>query len=241
MGEMKARVGGWAAGLGSENLFDALRATIIYRLEPESEPRRFPAVLVDLWGGRLQPDRVPAARGELRQIARELAALPPDRGVKSLLGLLPLAGSGLPVNHCASHLGEVFLAPDGRPLLAVLDEAVERCAAAGRPLLINTAGRRGNLSWAAVVTVTGLAWTIPAWLTIPDVALGFSDFPSQQPRPAAHGMPVWAVGLCWTSLGILGLASAAFPALDRFAKRYVLLSSVLLLAYLFMVGWLTWL
>lgn len=239
MAEVRARVGLWTARLGPRGIVEALRATIVYRLEPESVPRRFPAVAAELWGGRLEPERAAAALGEIEEIARELGALPTARAVWSLRSLRRIDDSGLPVDHAAENLRDYFVAPDGRPLLAVLAEAVRRSAAEGRPVVLDTRDRAGVVR-AAVAVVVGLAWTVAAWLSMPDVAFDL-PVPYREVRPAQHGMPVWVAGWCLASLGLLALLGACFPTLESLVKKHAVVSGTLIGAYFFLLAWLTWL
>src|SRR5262245_28620150 len=108
-GVVTARVGGWSAPLGTKRTVNALGASIAYRLEPVADAQRFPALLTELWRGRLAPARADAALLELETVRRELSALPADKAVWSVSDLRKQSDAGEPVNRAAKSLADYFV------------------------------------------------------------------------------------------------------------------------------------
>ena len=99
-----------------------------------------------------------------------------------------------------------------------------------------------------LVVASGLIWTVATYIAIPKVALGFGRYFDQPynpahpwPVPAEHGMPVWAIGFCWLSTGILAVAGALSPAVDDFQTNHPVVHGFLLVLLFFLVGWFSWL
>ena len=215
MDDVRARVGTWSAELGPVHIVNALGATISYRLEPEADPRRFPAVLNGLFNGRLEPGAAGAAVAELETIARELAQLPAERAVWSVRDLRRQDDTGEPVNHSARHLGEYFLAANGRPLLEVLLEAARLSQVQGQPLLVDTWARRSGWRGGAAMLALGIAWTLAFYLLFPDLRATMDHDPS-----ASGGLPFWAFGPLIAAYGLWSLAVTADPRLDRVRAKH---------------------
>ena len=93
-----------------------------------------------------------------------------------------------------------------------------------------------------ILAASGLIWTIMAYARVPDVALGLgSDGIKGSLMPTDHGMPIWAVGLCWMSLGVFGMASAASRRIENFERTHAVACLFLAVLYLVLVARFTWL
>jgi hypothetical protein len=193
----------------------ALAATVSYRLEPAGWGSRFPVVLDHLLAGRLTPSQVAAAAGELAEIANELAKLPADRVVWSLADLGHRDDTGQPVDRAAACARDYFLATDGRPLLAVLQE---RVVAAGRDqaaLSLPTGGRRRMRIGALALAVAGVAWAALGylyarnWIIVPEHAVDVH-----------HGPLLWPFGALVMAVGLLRLLTLERPAAAAWARRH---------------------
>lgn len=215
MDNVKARVGDWSAELGPVHIVNALGATISYRLEPETDARRFPAVLNGLFNGRLEAGAAASAATELETISRELAQLPPERAVWSVQDLRRRDDSAEPVNHSARHLGEYFIAADGRPLLEVLLEAARLSQAQGQALVVDTWARRGGWKAGAAMLALGIAWTFVFYRFFPDLRGSMDHDPD-----STSGVPLWAFGPLIAVPGLWSLAITADPRLDRIRAKY---------------------
>lgn len=215
MDNVRVRVGDWSAELAPVHIVNALGATISYRLEPEADPRRFPAVLNGLFNGRLEPGAAGAAVAELETISRELAQLPPERAVWSVQDLRRRDDSDEPVNHAAHHLGEYFIAANGRPLLEVLLEAARLSQVQGQPLIVDTWARRSGWRGGAAMLALGLAWTLVFYLLFPNLRASMDHNPD-----VVSGPPFWAFGPLIAAYGLWSLAITADPRLNRVRARH---------------------
>jgi hypothetical protein len=102
-------------------------STIASRLERDGWGSRFPALMNELYAGRLPLERVPEARAELETILSELRQLPPDARVFAYEE--PDRATPWPVPPGASSLADSFLTASGENMLdllaGVLDGAEE--------------------------------------------------------------------------------------------------------------------
>jgi hypothetical protein len=90
MRDSEIRIGGEVFARISGRVTEAFFATVSYRLGPRGWGTRFPAVLNDLYGGRLSAKRVSVALRELETIENELRA---RFGRKSDVGFSGLAAA----------------------------------------------------------------------------------------------------------------------------------------------------
>jgi len=113
-------VGAASWPVGRPDLLHAFFSTISGCLEPDGWGSRFPALLGELYQGRLTADRVDDALAELLVARRELAALPPSAVVWDIddLDVTPPWGSA--IDSGVPDLARYFITSDGRDLVAVL-------------------------------------------------------------------------------------------------------------------------
>lgn len=205
------RVGSWSAELGNPHLFDGLNATLAYRLEPDATATRFPALLEELWAGRLTPERADAALAELETAARELCALGPERVVWSIEDLRRIDSPDVPVNLAATTVADYFVAPDGRRILDVLREAIQEAKLQNRPVTVDSSELRKSLAFAACLTVGGLLATYVAFRWFPDVVVSKTAYsPSTTSK---HGLMLWVLLLLCAGQGAVLFLFGAFPRL----------------------------
>jgi Immunity protein 70 len=98
-------------------------STIAYQLESDGWGSRFPALMDELYAGRLPVDRVPEARTELATIDAELLQLPPEARVFDYDD--PNRPTPWPVPPGAESLADCFLTANGQSLLDVLARALD--------------------------------------------------------------------------------------------------------------------
>jgi 2,3-bisphosphoglycerate-dependent phosphoglycerate mutase len=98
-------------------------STIAYQLESDGWGSRFPALMDELYAGRLPVDRVPEARTELATIDAELRQLPPEARVFDYDD--PNRPTPWPVPPGAESLADCFLTANGQSLLDVLARALD--------------------------------------------------------------------------------------------------------------------
>ena len=120
--------------VGEDDFLHSFFSTVAYQLEKEGWGSRFPALLGELYRGRLASDRVPEARRELETIRQELGELPPDARVYDYDD--PNRETPWPVPPGAGSLADTFLTATGKNLLDVLARALDVSEEAGADLEI---------------------------------------------------------------------------------------------------------
>ena len=98
-------------------------STIAYRLEPDGWGSRFPALMNELYVGRLPLERVPEPRAELETIRSDLQQLPPDARVFDYEE--PDRATPWPVPPGASSLADAFLTASGKNVLDLLARGLD--------------------------------------------------------------------------------------------------------------------
>jgi hypothetical protein len=232
-----ARVGAWGMPLGTQRSVNALGATIAYRLEPQADAQRFPALLTELWRGRLAPSRADAALVELDIVQRELAALPAEKAVWSVSDLRKQSDAGESVNRGARSLAEYFVTPEGRPLLDALREAVQRAKANDQPLVVGTWARSQGWRRGAFFTALGMVGAVVCFVFFPDVVVSKGMDPD---ATIHHGLLLWMLMLMIAGVGIWELAETALPALAVWRRERRFFSGFLRAVFLLGMLWLGW-
>jgi 2,3-bisphosphoglycerate-dependent phosphoglycerate mutase len=207
------RIGGQTYDIAPAAVIEGFFATISYRLEPDGRGTRFPIVMDRLYAGRMSTADAPQALRELAEIDSGLVRLTPDRVVWSLSDLRLPDDSGVAVNRAARNARDYFVAPDGRPLLAVFREAVQLSVERNEPVVLDSPEVSNKNRRAAGALIFGLLWT----------AVGFLFFRTWVLVPIgsdSHAGPlIWPVGLFIFSAGVTGLVGARYPALSLWYGR----------------------
>jgi 2,3-bisphosphoglycerate-dependent phosphoglycerate mutase len=120
--------------VGEDDFLHSFFSTVGYQLEKEGWGSRFPALVRELYGGRLAAERVPEARRELETIRRELSELPPDARVYDYDD--PNRETPWPVPPGASSLADSFLSAGGKNLLDVITRGLDVSEETGADLEI---------------------------------------------------------------------------------------------------------
>lgn len=118
------KAGRYRAVLARPYIVRALFATISFRLEPNGSGSRFPFLTNHLYDNHLRASEVAAALGEAAEVEKELKRLSKGSVIWSLDDLRRHDDTGQPVNHAANDTFHYFVSTNGRPLLAVLQEAL---------------------------------------------------------------------------------------------------------------------
>ena len=108
--------------IGEDDFLHSFFSTVAYRLEPAGWGFRFPALLGELYRGRLSVAHVAEARSELATIRQELGEHPPDARVYAYED--PNRETPWPVPPGASTLADCFVTATGRTLLDTLANAL---------------------------------------------------------------------------------------------------------------------
>lgn len=233
-----ARVGDWSAVLGPVRIVNALGASIVYRLEPANGAQRFPVLIAEVLNGRLAPERADAALAELETAARDLATHPKEHAVWSISDLRRVDDTAEPVNHVAQSLGAYFVAPDGRPLLDLLREALQQAKLQNRPLTVDTWSRRAGWRRAAFFLLSGSVWVYVALRWFPNAIL--VPGPYRGDHTSGHGPLIWVLGLGWASMGVWSLILNAEPRIANWLAERLLVSRVISLGWLAILVWWGW-
>jgi 2,3-bisphosphoglycerate-dependent phosphoglycerate mutase len=112
--------------VGEDWFLHSFFSTIAYRLEPNGWGSRFPALMKDLYTGRLSPDRFPKARGELATLRSELAERPPEERIFAYED--PDRPTPWDVPPGASSLADCFLTASAGNLLDVIEQAISEAS-----------------------------------------------------------------------------------------------------------------
>lgn len=111
--------------IGAASFFTSWFSTIYVRLENESWGVRFPAIMNDLYAGKLPADRVTDAFRELETIREEMSRFAPDAVVWDYEDRTKQAPWGTDVSPHVASLAEEFITSDGKDLFEVLRNAFD--------------------------------------------------------------------------------------------------------------------
>jgi 2,3-bisphosphoglycerate-dependent phosphoglycerate mutase len=120
--------------VGEDDFLHSFFSTIAYQVEKEGWGSRFPALVGELYRGRMPAERVPEARRELETIRRELSELPPEARVYDYDE--PNRETPWPVPPGAGSLADCFLTATGKNMLDVLARALDVGEETGAPVEI---------------------------------------------------------------------------------------------------------
>ncbi len=128
--------------VGEDWFLHSFFSTIAYRLEPDGWGSRFPALMKELYNGRLALDRVPDAQRELETVRAELAERPPEQRVFAYED--PERETPWPVPPGAESLADCFLTANGDNLLEVIAETLEDALEADADVEIRPFAKEGT-------------------------------------------------------------------------------------------------
>ncbi len=111
--------------LGPADLIHAAFSTIAAHLEPENWGIRFPILLGELYAGTLDARNADAAIMEIRQIRKELSAIPPEYAIWDIKDIQHYIPNGPQVWKNAPNLAEFFRSHMGISLLDELEQDLE--------------------------------------------------------------------------------------------------------------------
>jgi hypothetical protein len=131
--------------VGEDWFLHSFFSTIAYRLEPDGWGSRFPALMKELYAGRLPLDRVPEAQRELETVLAELGQRPPEERVFAYED--PERPTPWPVPPGAQSLADCFLTASGDNLLEVIAETLEDALEAGADVEIRPFAKEGTYTY----------------------------------------------------------------------------------------------
>ncbi len=130
------KVGSITDEIGTSEFFHAFFSTVSGNLEKEGWASRFPAVLGDLYQGKLDAASANSALSELIIIQKELSSFKPDMVVWDIENpnMQPPWGSNISAD--ITSLADYFITSTGRDLISTLIEALEDAASSNKPVAI---------------------------------------------------------------------------------------------------------
>ena len=128
--------------VGEDWFLHSFFSTIAYRLEPDGWGSRFPALMKNLYAGRLALKRFPEARKELATVRAELAARPPEERIFAYED--PGRPTPWDVPPGATSIAGCFLTASGSNLLDVIDEAISDASEISADVEIRPFARAGT-------------------------------------------------------------------------------------------------
>jgi 2,3-bisphosphoglycerate-dependent phosphoglycerate mutase len=109
--------------IGEDDFLHSFFSTVAYRVEREGWGSRLPALMRELYMGRLSKEHVPEARKELEEVRARLSELPPSERVYSYDEPNLPTTWGVPPG--ASSVADCFLTSGNKNLLDVLARALD--------------------------------------------------------------------------------------------------------------------
>ncbi len=145
MGRVDLYVQNTMLTVGEDYFLHSFFSTIAYQVEREGWGSRFPALMKELYMGRLPQDRVPQAHGELEQVRQELGRLPPEARVFGYED--PNQPTPWPVPPGAKTLADCFLSSNGENVLDLLEEALDVSEEVGADVEIRPFDQPGTYTY----------------------------------------------------------------------------------------------
>ena len=131
--------------VGEDWFLHSFFSTVAYRLEPDGWGSRFPALMKELYSGRLPLERVPDAQRELETVGAELAQHPPEERVFAYED--PERPTPWPVPPGARSLADCFIASRGDNLLEMIAETLEDALEAEADVEIRPFTKEGTYTY----------------------------------------------------------------------------------------------
>jgi len=122
--------------VGSAAFFHSFFSTVSVRLEGGVWGSRFPALMNELFQGRLSSARVPEATAELAIVRAELAGVSPGDIVWDADDPSARPPWGDAIAPTITSLANAFWTSDGQDLFDVIDPALRTAASTGVPIVI---------------------------------------------------------------------------------------------------------
>jgi len=133
---VSVRVGPIAYPIGRADFLGSFFDTVAVRLEGGARGSRFPMLAALYRDGELSPDAASSARDELERTEHELSQHPPTAVVWDIDDPATLPPWGSDIADTITSLGNYFVTADGRPLIAVMDSALDASVRTGKPVRI---------------------------------------------------------------------------------------------------------
>lgn len=117
--------------LGTHDFVHAFFSTVSCHLEPDGWGAQYPALMNELYQGRLGADRAAEALRELADAKRKLRNIPPSEVVWDIENLDARPPWGDHVSGDISNLSNYFVTSDGKDLFGVMETVIQKLAREG--------------------------------------------------------------------------------------------------------------
>jgi 2,3-bisphosphoglycerate-dependent phosphoglycerate mutase len=118
------KVGSIIDEVGTPAFLHAFFSTISYHLEPEGWGSRFPEIMGDLYGGKLDASKAEKALTDVHVIRQELKAYSPEQVVWDIENPQAAPPWGNDISSEITDLSNYFVTSTGRDLFGVLIECL---------------------------------------------------------------------------------------------------------------------
>jgi 2,3-bisphosphoglycerate-dependent phosphoglycerate mutase len=122
---VSVRVGSTSYLIGSDEFFHAFFSTIAIRAEEGEWGSKYPAIMRELYGGRLRADRAPDALRELSAIAEAFGSQGPSSVVWDATDRSKTPPWRDDISASITSLKDYFWTSDGHDLMLVLEQALQ--------------------------------------------------------------------------------------------------------------------
>lgn len=124
--------------IGTGSLLHSFCSTIAVHLEGERWGTRFPALMNELYAGKLELARIPTAQAELSQVAKELAEYSPGDVVWDFEDRSAQPPWGTNISPSITSLANYFVTSDGENLVDVINRALKEAREVNKPVTVGT-------------------------------------------------------------------------------------------------------
>ena len=112
--------------IGHGDFLHSFFSTVAYNLENECWGSRFPAIMNELYQGKLEREKTDKALEELRIIKKELQTFSPKNVVWDIEDLSKQPPWGNDISKDITNLSNYFVTSDGNDFLTVFFQALEK-------------------------------------------------------------------------------------------------------------------
>lgn len=125
--------------IGAASFLHSFFSTVAYNLEGGNWGTRFPAIMNELYQGKLTNANVPNAKAELNTIESELKDLSPDKVIWDMEDLAKQPPWGTNISNQITDLSNYFITSDGRDFLTIFHKALDAAIEIKKDIIISSA------------------------------------------------------------------------------------------------------
>lgn len=138
------KIGSIITEVGTADFLHAFFSTVSYRLEPGGWGSRFPALMNELFQGRIEAASANTALKELDTIQSELKEFMPGKVVWDIYDLKATPPWGNSISDQITSLSNYFVTSDGKDLIEVIRDRLQRLKVKGGFMEIKGVGLIGK-------------------------------------------------------------------------------------------------